>query len=186
MLRSTSSILVVRLLTDGVDMAAAVFPVMRITPILLCLLVLPQPGTAGQHCGHEMHAAANKAMGFDQTRAFHHFHLRPDGGVIEIHANDPSDDETIRKIAAHLEQISRTFAGGDFTSSKATHGEVPPGVPTLQRMKERVRYRFAASPVGGRMEIAADDAEAIGAIHEFLRYQIREHRTGDPLESGRG
>jgi hypothetical protein len=32
-----------------------------------------------------------------------------------------------------------------------------------------------------RGRITASDAQATDAVHEFLRYQIREHATGDPL-----
>jgi len=31
------------------------------------------------------------------------------------------------------------------------------------------------------VRITTRDGEALAAVHEFLRYQIREHHTGDPL-----
>jgi hypothetical protein len=136
----------------------------------------------GQHAGHDMHAAGNRAMGFDQARAFHHFHLRPNGGIIEIHANDPSDAQTASQVAAHLEHIARSFADGNFDASIATHGEEPRGVGTLQRLKTDVRYTFRPSSVGGRVVISSERPEAVAAIHEFLRYQIREHHTGDSTD----
>ena len=34
---------------------------------------------------------------------------------------------------------------------------------------------------GGRVVIRTADRQAKAAIQEFLRYQIREHATGDPL-----
>jgi hypothetical protein len=36
-------------------------------------------------------------------------------------------------------------------------------------------------PQGAEVVISSADPKAIAAIHEFLRFQIREHRTGDPL-----
>jgi hypothetical protein len=36
---------------------------------------------------------------------------------------------------------------------------------------------------GGRVAIRSASAEAIKAIHEFLKFQITEHQTGDALEA---
>jgi hypothetical protein len=33
---------------------------------------------------------------------------------------------------------------------------------------------------GGRVRIHTSNARAVQAIHEFLRFQITEHQTGDP------
>jgi hypothetical protein len=35
---------------------------------------------------------------------------------------------------------------------------------------------------GARVRIATANAEAVEAIHDFLRYQIKDHQTGDSLE----
>ena len=32
----------------------------------------------------------------------------------------------------------------------------------------------------GRVDIVTTDAAALAGVHEFLRYQIAEHKTGDP------
>jgi len=36
--------------------------------------------------------------------------------------------------------------------------------------------------MGGRVVARTDDAAARAAIHEFLRFQIEEHQTGDSEE----
>jgi hypothetical protein len=54
-------------------------------------------------------------------------------------------------------------------------------MPALQRLKSSVTYTFEETPGGGRVRITSDVAEAPAAVHEFLRYQIREHHTGDPI-----
>ena len=43
-------------------------------------------------------------------------------------------------------------------------------------------YRYRDTPGGGRVDIVTSDAEALEAIHAFLRFQITDHKTGDPLE----
>jgi hypothetical protein len=149
------------------------------TVVVVGGVATPRALTARQHSHQQMLEAGGVAMGFDQAKASHHFRLLASGGVIEVHVNDPADAETRRRIAAHLEHISHRFAAGDFAASLATHGEEPSGVAALKARAQRVRYAFEPSAVGGRVRISTDDAETRSAIHAFLRYQIREHRTGD-------
>jgi hypothetical protein len=33
---------------------------------------------------------------------------------------------------------------------------------------------------GGRVDIATSDPAALAAVHQFLKFQIAEHKTGDP------
>jgi hypothetical protein len=33
---------------------------------------------------------------------------------------------------------------------------------------------------GGRVDIVTSDSEALVAVHAFLKFQIAEHKTGDP------
>jgi hypothetical protein len=55
-----------------------------------------------------------------------------------------------------------------------------PGAATMSRLKTAIRYRYEETTRGGRIAITTANADAVAAIHEFLRYQITEHRTGDP------
>jgi hypothetical protein len=120
-------------------------------------------------------------MGFDQETSAHHFVLSPAGGRIEVIANDAADLATRDHIRAHLKEIAAEFAKGDFAKPFATHGEVPPGVKTMQSRKQKLAFSYEDRPGGGAVSIATTDVKAREAVHEFLRYQIREHATGDPL-----
>jgi hypothetical protein len=51
----------------------------------------------------------------------------------------------------------------------------------MKRLAGRIRYSFEQTARGGVVWIDTDDAAARGAVYEFLRYQITEHATGDPL-----
>jgi len=62
-----------------------------------------------------------------------------------------------------------------------THAENPPGVESMRRLKAVIRFTFEQTEFGGRVRIATADADALKVIHDFVRYQITEHRTGDPL-----
>jgi hypothetical protein len=121
------------------------------------------------------------AMGFDQDQATHHFRLYETGGAIEVVANDPADDTILGQVRTHLKEIASEFARGDFAKPFATHGEMPPGVRTMKERATALAFRYEETPTGGRVRIITSDATAKDAVHEFLTYQIREHRTGDSL-----
>jgi hypothetical protein len=121
------------------------------------------------------------AMGFDQDKTSHHFLLTADGGAIEVGVNEPSDSTNRNAIRSHLQEIAVEFARGDFAKPFATHGEVPPGVKAMQQRLRAITFRYEDTVSGGRVLIQTADRKAKNAVQEFLRYQIREHSTGDPL-----
>ena len=119
------------------------------------------------------------AMGFDQEKTTHHFRLTPDGGAIDVTVAQASDEASLAQVRAHLKEIAAEFASGNFEKPFATHAETPPGVATLQERRAAIRYEYRDLPDGGRVMIATKDIVARSALHDFLRYQIREHATGD-------
>jgi len=121
-------------------------------------------------------------MGFDQDKATHHFRLTSKGGAIEVQANDPTDTSSRELIRTHLSHVAEAFKAGDFSIPMFVHDETPPGVETMKRLKQAISYRYQETERGGRVTFSTTDAEAIEAIHSFLRYQIREHKTGDSLK----
>ena len=54
----------------------------------------------------------------------------------------------------------------------------------MSKHKDAIRYTYVETPVGGRVNIVTTDKAAVAALHEFLRYQISEHKTGDPGKVG--
>jgi hypothetical protein len=121
-------------------------------------------------------------MGFDLDKTVHHFGLTPTGGCIEVAAKDASDATSVAQIRLHLREIAGAFARGRFEAPFATHGEVPPGVPVMQARMSAIAYRYEEIAAGGRVVITTAEAAARAALHDFLRYQIRQHATGDPVD----
>lgn len=146
----------------------------------------PKDKAQGMSCGGQemsgMKRRGDEQMGFSQDKATHHFRLSPDGGSIEIGANDAGDTVTRDQIRTHLAHIAQMFAEGDFNAPMLIHDQTPPGVPVMQRLKAEIKYRYEETPRGGRLRITTNSAEAREAIHQFLRFQIKEHQTGDSLE----
>jgi hypothetical protein len=140
-------------------------------------------GMMGQMMEHSMMMQhGEQAMGFSQTQTTHHFLLKKDGGVIQVEAKDPKDTRNRDLIRTHLTHISHAFASGDFSDPLAVHDKVPDGVPVLKLLKGEIQYTLEQTPQGGRVLIKTANPQALDAIHQFLRFQIREHQTGDSQE----
>ncbi len=139
------------------------------------------PDAHSQH-----HAGLNErgdhAMGFSHEKTTHHFRLTANGGAIEVSANDAKDTASRDQIQMHLSHIAVLFKEGDFSKPMFTHGKTPPGAPAMIRLKAGINYTYQETERGGRVIISTANTEALAAIHEFLRFQITDHETGDSLE----
>jgi hypothetical protein len=62
------------------------------------------------------------------------------------------------------------------------HDTIPPGVPEMKQLQNAIHYYFEETPHGGRVVISTADKDALAAVHQFLRFQIEEHKTGDSME----
>ena len=98
---------------------------------------------------------------------------------IQVEANDAKDTTSRDQIRQHLSEIAKMFAQGNFTDPMMVHDETPAGVPALKNLKSKIKYSFEQTNGGGRVLITTTDHDAVSAVHEFLRYQIKEHATGD-------
>jgi len=135
-----------------------------------------------QHDHDPVNQRGDHVMGFSHEKTTHHFLIRKDGGVIQVEANDPNDAESRGQIHMHLPHIAQMFAAGDFQAPMLVHDTVPPGVPAMQRLKAGIAYKYEKTDRGGRVVITTQNAEALEAIHDFLKFQIADHKTGDPMK----
>lgn len=119
------------------------------------------------------------AMGFSHETTSHHFWLYRYGGAIEVSAKDSTDLKTRDQIRMHLSHITNMFSSGDFDVPMFIHDKTPPGSLTMSRLKDQIRYQLKDTPQGTRIEISTKNKEALTAIHDFLRFQINDHKTGD-------
>lgn len=134
--------------------------------------------TSDQHAA-DVDARGDHAMGFSHDKSAHHFHLLPDGGTIEVVADDANDAATRDEIRMHLSHIAKMFNDGDFQVPMFIHDTVPPGVPVMKSKRSKITYIFEPTTNGGQVHIVSADPAAVKAIHEFLAFQIDDHRTGD-------
>jgi hypothetical protein len=143
--------------------------------------VFAQVPATQQQPDKQMMERGHHAMGFDQMKTTHHFLLQHTGGAIEITANDKADSASIGSIRTHLEHIRGAFAAGNFSMPMFIHGTEPLGADVLATRRVALVYRVEEIPAGGRLIITTTDTEALAALHAFLKFQITEHKTGDPM-----
>jgi len=147
-----------------------------------CPMHAAHMGVDAHHAVVESHG--DKAMGFPHDKTTHHFRLAEDGGAIVVTANDPSDSVNIEAIRMHLAHIAQAFGEGDFSTPMFVHDRIPPGVTTMKLLKDKIHFAYESAVAGGRVSVASEDPVARAAIHDFLRFQITDHGTGDPLAVG--
>ena len=158
-----------------------------ISLLLAFALQQPIPRESQPLCPtHDMHMMSlnergEKGMGFSQMATTHHFLLTSTGGAIVVQANSSADSESRDEIRMHLQHIQQAFQNGDFDIPMFVHSTVPPGVATMKQRAKNIRYSVEETANGGRVIILTTDQKALRAIHSFLRFQITEHQTGDPL-----
>jgi hypothetical protein len=148
---------------------------------LLCSLLLVSGVTFAQHDhASELNMRGDHEMGFSHEKTTHHFELNQDGGIIEVRANDVKDTESRDQIRTHFQHIAQMFAAGDFNVPMLVHARADvPGTAVMARSKDQLHWDLQETPRGARLAITADNKPALDAIHEFLRFQIADHQTGD-------
>ena len=153
---------------------------------VLCVFVsvasIPVSLTARQdHHGANGQRGA-MVMGFDQARTTHHFLLFNDGGAIEVNVNDASDAKNRDAIRSHLPHIAMMFGEGNFDAPMLVHdSKNVPGAKLMTERKGVIQYLYLETANGGRVNIVTSDQGALAAVHAFLKFQIAEHKTGDPM-----
>ena len=71
------------------------------------------------------------------------------------------------------------FTAGDFDVPMFIHDVVPPGIPVMKTKQKAISYVYESTTTGARIRITTTDKDALEAVHQFLSFQIDDHRTGD-------
>ena len=151
----------------------------------LVVVYAQQPKHGHQPADEQMNKRGDHVMGFDHTKTTHHFLLEESGGSIEVTANKSDDVESSEQIRMHLKHIAHMFADGNFNAPMLIHDQTPPGVPVMQELKGEINYVYEEIGRGAAVRISTKNTEALKAIQDFLRFQIKEHQTGDSLVVGK-
>lgn len=154
--------------------------------VVLTVGLMQVQQTKTQESPSEHHGAVmqrgDQVMGFSHEKTTHHFRLFKDGGAIEATARDPKDTVSRDEIRGHLAHIAKMFAAGNFNAPMLIHGTTPSGIATMTELRDQIHYQYQETESGARVRIETANAKALEAVHEFLRFQIKEHETGDSIE----
>jgi hypothetical protein len=52
----------------------------------------------------------------------------------------------------------------------------------MKEKRTEIVYSFEELPTGGRVRIKTKNPDALKAVHDFLSFQIEDHRSGDTTE----
>jgi hypothetical protein len=126
-----------------------------------------------------MNEQGDMVMGFSHEKTTHHFELNYEGGVIDARTNDVKDTESRDQIRSHFRHIAQMFADSNYNAPMLVHGTSVPGTAAMTRLKDQLHWALAETPRGARLTVTADNEPALDAVHEFLRFQIEDHQTGD-------
>ena len=150
------------------------------------VMVLLMAGADAGHADPGVERRGDQTMGFSHDRTTHHFALTGNGGTIAADVKDPGDTTSLEAIRSHMRHIASAFSAGNFEMPMFIHGKTPPGVETMRRLKGDIVYRAEDTSLGGRVVIQTRNDAAREAIHEFLKFQIEDHATGDSLAGCHG
>ena len=116
-------------------------------------------------------------MGVDQYTSQHVFEDLPDGGRVVLERDDAGDSVGIATIRAHMREIARRFASGDFALPGVVHDREVPGTDVMAARREGISYTEVDRPKGAELRIVSEDSVAIAAIHQFLAFQRMDHHA---------
>jgi len=157
---------------------------MRSINILAVLIVLSfsaMPAASQDHSASNHRGEA--VMGFDQDRTMHHFRLFTDGGAIDVVVRYRANTNDRDAIRSHLPHIATIFAAGEFDAPMLVHdSKNVPGTAVMASRTDRIHYNYVEIPNGGRVNIVTSDRETLEAVHQFLKFQIQAHKTGDSTD----
>ena len=88
-----------------------------------------------------------------------HFILDKQGGAIEVRVANSNDKQGRNAIRRQLRDEARD--------------RVPFGTAAMKERKSEIKYRYEKTAYGGRIRIIARSPEALAAVQDFLRSQMR-------------
>jgi hypothetical protein len=126
-------------------------------------------------------ARGQAVMGVDQYTSQHVFEDLPDGGRVVLERDAAGDSVGIATIRAHMRDIARRFASGDFALPGVVHDRAVPGTDVMAARQNAILYAAVDRPRGGELRIVSEDSVAIAAIHQFLVFQRMDHHAASHM-----
>ncbi len=124
----------------------------------------------------EVARLGRRVMPFDLEKTLHVFSKTKQGGIQQVIAKDPANQEQIELIRAHLGKIAAEFKQGTFSDPTKIHGKNMPGLSALKNAEPGaidIRYRELEN--GAEITYVTENPELIEAIHRWFEAQLSDH-----------
>lgn len=114
-------------------------------------------------------------MPFDLERTTHHFVALPDGAIVRVIADDPTDRRQVLLVRRHLADEADAFSTGDYSDPMRIHGREMPGVDLLRRRHDEIEVSYTLLRTGAAITFQTEDVDLVTALHEWLDAQTADH-----------
>ena len=154
----------------------------RVAPVIFVLIVASLAWSQTPLTGDsDINIRFSKSLGTDANRIFQHYYLVKNGGVIEFTAKDPADNTSIAAVQKYLETQKDLFEKGKNEGDTEVHGKTADGMPVLKKLRNEITFFAVKNEEGAVLRMFSTNEQARQAIQDFIKFQINEHKTGDPL-----
>lgn len=152
---------------------------------LTAIALLAQAAAADPAREAEVAAKGAQVMPFSLAATTHVFTKTAQGGLQQVIAKNPGDQQQIALIRQHLQEIAEQFGKGDFTGPKHIHGAAMPGLATLAKARPgEIRIHYSALVDGGQIEYLSANKGMVTALHQWFDAQLSDH--GADAKAGHG
>jgi hypothetical protein len=115
-------------------------------------------------------------MPFSLASTTHIFTRTSDGGVQQVVSKKAADDEQVRLIRQHLQDIKTQFTSGDFSGPAHIHGREMPGLAELKAAKPgQITINYRDIKDGGELSYQTADKKLVTALHQWFYAQLSDH-----------
>jgi len=142
----------------------------------------PPGHAAGDQAFTGVQTRGAAAMGVNQYTSRHVFESLPDGGRIQLE-REVDDSAGADQISRHMRHIAERFASGDFALPGFVHAREVPGTAVMAARRAAIAYSVETLPRGAALRLRTSDPTALAAIHDFLAFQLQDHRAGGHRDS---
>ena len=122
-----------------------------------------------------IHQRGSLVMPFDLDKTTHSFTTTDEGGIQEVRAKNPNDQEQIAFIREHINVEAERFSQGDFGDPKTLHGESMPGLNILSESQGMYTVAYEKLSDGARLTYKTNDPEIANAFHLWFMAQMTDH-----------
>lgn len=122
-----------------------------------------------------VHNMGSQVMPFDLGKTTHVFKVTDTGGIQQVVAKDPNDQQQIALIQQHLQHETMQFSMGNFSDPSTLHGSDMPGLKQLEAGAAQIKVEYTALPNGAQLTYTTSEPQLIVALHQWFDAQLSDH-----------